>query len=266
MKAELSDFDKNYINDIYAGHRMHGLNKPDNFIDNSAITLNESKFLQSLILANGRISKTIEIGCAYGLSSLSICSATRNRIDPHHIIIDPKQSTDWDGVGILNLAKINVNFYTLIEKGSEFALPMLAENSGNSIDLALIDGWHTFDQTLIDAFYLIRMLRIGGFLIIDDYDWPAVRKVADYLETLPCLIRVDGAKRGIRKNDKILHKFIFFFGRYNLFLRGKKVNAFLRKRLRGPLLFVFLPQEYETMVCFQKISDDNRNYDFHKKF
>ena len=159
-----------------------------------------------------------------------------------------------------------MNFFTLIEKGSEFALPILAENGGESIDLALIDGWHTFDQTLIDASYLIMMLRVGGFLIIDDYDWPAVRKVADYLETLPCLIRIEGAKRGVGKDDWLLVKAIFFLGRFNPFLRINRVRAFLRKRLSGALSFIFLPQDYETMVCFQKISKDDRSYDFYKKF
>jgi hypothetical protein len=182
------------------------------------------------------------------------------------LIIDPFQSTEWDGVGVLNLKNIGVNFFTLIEKGSEFALPILAENEVESIDLALIDGWHTFDQTLIDAFYLIRMLRVGGFLIIDDYEWPSVRKVVDYLETLPCLTRIEGAKRGVSKDDLLRVKFIFLSGRLNPFLRIRKVREFLRKRLRGRLAFLLSPQDYETMVCFRKISHDNRNYDFYKKF
>jgi hypothetical protein len=112
----------------------------------------------------------------------------------------------------------------------------------------------------------MRMLRVGGFLIIDDYEWPAIRRVVDYLETLPCLIRMDGAKRGVVKNDLLRVKFIFFVGRFNPFLRIKQVRTFLKKRLNQRLSFLLSPQDYETMVCFQKISNDNRNYDFHRKF
>jgi predicted O-methyltransferase YrrM len=39
-------------------------------------------------------------------------------------------------------------------------------------DLAFIDGWHTFDHTLLDAFLSYRMLNIGGLLIIDDVQMP----------------------------------------------------------------------------------------------
>jgi predicted O-methyltransferase YrrM len=266
MAQNLSDIGQNYINDIYAGYPMTGLSKEENFINISAITVNESQFLQSLIAANEEISKTIEIGCAHGLAALSICNATRNRIDPQHLIIDPFQSTDWDFVGVRNLQKIGINFFTLIEKGSEFALPTMVENEVGTIDLALIDGWHTFDHTLVDAFYSIRMLRVGGFLIIDDYEYPAVRKVVDYLETLPCLIRVEGAKRGVNKDDLLRIKFIFLVGRLNPFLRVRRIRESLRKRLSGRISFLLFPQDFETMVCFRKISEDNRNYNFYKKF
>jgi|694.fasta_scaffold145898_1 predicted O-methyltransferase YrrM len=35
-------------------------------------------------------------------------------------------------------------------------------------DFIFIDGWHTFDYTLVDMFYADRLLRIGGYLLIDD--------------------------------------------------------------------------------------------------
>jgi hypothetical protein len=53
----------------------------------------------------------------------------------------------------------------------------------------------------------------------------------DYLETLPCLIRIDGARRGVSKDDLLRVKFIFLMGRFNPFLRIKQVRTFLKKRL-----------------------------------
>ena len=37
-----------------------------------------------------------------------------------------------------------------------------------SLDFIFIDGWHTFDYTLVDFFYSDLLLKIGGIIIIDD--------------------------------------------------------------------------------------------------
>jgi len=35
---------------------------------------------------------------------------------------------------------------------------------GVKIDFAFVDGWHTFDYTLIDFFYIDKILRSGGLV------------------------------------------------------------------------------------------------------
>ena len=81
----------------------------------SAIDQKEGEFLFSIINSDPTICRTLEVGCAYGLSSLYICSATSERPDASHTIIDPFQNTQWDGVGIRNLDEVGFDFYTLIE-------------------------------------------------------------------------------------------------------------------------------------------------------
>src|SRR5215813_8547482 len=56
------------------------------------ISAEEGRFLQELIRAK-RPSKSIEIGCAYGISSLFICEALREVGAKSHTIIDPYQLT-----------------------------------------------------------------------------------------------------------------------------------------------------------------------------
>jgi Methyltransferase domain len=68
---------------------------------------------------------TLEVGCAYGLSSLFICSALQERHGATHTIIDPYQN--GYGVGIRNLEDAGLRFFNLIENKSEFALPKLLE-------------------------------------------------------------------------------------------------------------------------------------------
>ena len=91
------------------------------------------------------------------------------------MIVDPDESTAWCGVGVSNLDRAGIDFYELREEPSEIALPQLLKE-GAEFDLAFIDGWHTFDQTLIDMYYANRLVKVGGYIIIDDADWISVSK------------------------------------------------------------------------------------------
>ena len=143
----------------------------------------EGELIQSII-AEYRFKSSLEIGCAYGLSTLNICAALSKQESPRHTIIDPFQSTDWHGIGVNNLKRAGFDFFELIEQPSELALPSLLQ-AGRTFQFALIDGWHTFDHTLLDFFYINRMLEDGGVVIIDDVSMQSVRKVIRYILNYP---------------------------------------------------------------------------------
>jgi len=44
-------------------------------------------------------------------------------------------------------------------------------------------GMHLFDFTLLDLFYCAKLIRKGGYLVVDDVKMPAVAKVRAYVET-----------------------------------------------------------------------------------
>ena len=56
-------------------------------------------------------------------------------------------------------------------------------NNNKKYDLIFIDGFHTFDYTLLDFFYADLLLNIDGYIIIDDIKHPGVRKCYDYIKT-----------------------------------------------------------------------------------
>lgn len=148
----------------------------------SAISEQEGNALQSIIKElKPKIS--VEIGLAYGVSALYICDAMKqaNHSNFRHIVIDPQQSKEWRSIGYSNLKKAgferNATFY---EQSSHLVLPRL-EEEGLSIDFAFIDGWHTFDYAMLDFFYLDRMLKVGGVIVLDDVWMPGVKKVARYI-------------------------------------------------------------------------------------
>jgi len=127
---------------------------------------------------------TLEVGIGYGISGLFICDALAHTPDARHILIDHMQHSQWwHGIGLRNIR--DAGFGDMIdfrELPSHLALPQL-EMEGVSLDFAFVDGWHTFDHTLIDFFHIDRILRVGGIIAIDDAQWPSVRKACRYIVT-----------------------------------------------------------------------------------
>jgi len=165
----------------------------DSEFKRSAVSREEGNLLRCLA-AKAQVRRTIEVGFGNGVSSLYICSALQGKEGVQHTAIDPFQTSDFHGRGVANLRGAGIDFFRLIELPSEVALPQLLHD-GERYDLALIDGLHTADQTMVDFYYLDRLLRAGGFLVFDDVNARAVNKVARYASTYPNYRLVDVSGR-----------------------------------------------------------------------
>jgi predicted O-methyltransferase YrrM len=218
----------------------------------SEISREEGRLLHDLIANDPSIKRTLEVGCAYGLSSLHICEALRGRPGAHHTIVDPFQMTDWRGLGVQNLDRSGIDFYQLVEEKSEFALPRLVQTEPGTFDFIFIDGWHTVDQTMVDAFFSLRLLRTGGVLVLHDCDRIGIDRIVSYLEKYPCL-------RVLATLDRPPA----------VTLRGK-----VREALGGPIPQFFLPEKPKErfrrkrsrIVALKKIGDDDRPHDWYAPF
>ena len=56
---------------------------------------------------------------------------------------------------------------------------------GTTIDFALIDGWHTFDQVMMEFYYLNRLLAIGGVIAFDDANRRSINRIIRHALTYP---------------------------------------------------------------------------------
>jgi len=146
---------------------------------NSSIKDEEGKFL-SKIITNNKYKNCLEVGLAYGVSSFYILLNEGTNL----ISIDPFQETQWNNYGVKLLKEFELNkFHQLILDKSYNALPQLLNQYGeNSFDLIFIDGWHTFDYTLVDFFYSNLLLRKNGIIVIDDALHKGVNKCVKYIE------------------------------------------------------------------------------------
>ena len=149
----------------------------------SAIKPLEGNFLYNTIIKYN-FRNCLEIGMAYGISAMYILLALKKlNKNPYKLdSIDPYQTTQWNSFGLNLIKDIKLKkHHNLYEDKSYIVLPKLLEKK-EVYDLIFIDGWHTFDYTLLDFFYADLLLKVGGFIIIDDAMHKGVNKCLKYID------------------------------------------------------------------------------------
>jgi len=149
----------------------------------SAINKEEGRQIQK-IMRDYKFEKCLEVGMAFGISAFYILSSNEKA---SLISIDPFQSNNkqWNSNGLKLIKQMGFQKrHDLLEEFSYIALPKLLIKYGNNyFDFIFIDGWHTFDYTLIDFFYADKLLRKGGIILIDDALHKGVQKFVKYVES-----------------------------------------------------------------------------------
>lgn len=128
--------------------------------------------------------RALEVGFAGAVSAMVIMSTMEaNGGEGTLISMDPFQRARSDGVGLVNVRKAGLEHrHKFYEDFDYLVLPrLLAEKT--RLDFGYIDGWHTFDYTLLDFFYVDKMLDKGGVVAFNDCGLKAVRKAIDYVLT-----------------------------------------------------------------------------------
>lgn len=149
-----------------------------------AISPVEGEALRNWVCREGA-AQTIEIGLGYGISTLFMCEGlvANGHADARHVAIDPFQATRFADCGLQFLHEAGVA--PIVDhhaEESQIALPQfLAE--GRRFDLAFVDGNHRFDAVFLDLYYLGRLVRRGGILILDDYQLPGIARAAAFFLT-----------------------------------------------------------------------------------
>ena len=140
--------------------------------------------LRDLLIAEGA-ETVVEVGLAYGRSALAIGEAlvTVGAGRPLHLIIDPLQATEWSNVGweLLRSAGLDT-IARLVRQPSSMALSQLVAK-GLVADAAFVDGSHRFHEVFVDLYFLRKIVRPGGIIVLDDHWWPSVRAAQHYYET-----------------------------------------------------------------------------------
>lgn len=136
------------------------------------------------LLISERVQTVVEIGLAYASSALAIGEAlvTVAAPEPRHVVIDPFQQSAWSNVGWDLLCKAGLDSIASLRLApSSLALPQLL-TEGVVADAAVVDGSHRFHEVFVDLYFLRKVVRPGGLVVVDD-DWtPSVRTAVRYYE------------------------------------------------------------------------------------
>lgn len=137
----------------------------------------------ALIAEQARV--VIEVGLAYGSSALAIGEALLHReaTGISHVLIDPYQESayanvGWEALSAAGLAESSM----LIREPSSIALARLA-GEGFTADAAFVDGSHRFHEVFVDLYYMRKLVRPGGVVILDDAAWPSVAAALRYYDS-----------------------------------------------------------------------------------
>jgi predicted O-methyltransferase YrrM len=176
----------------------------------SNIRLADAEALYETVLRT-RPATVLEVGMAFGTSSLAILTALRDAGQNGKLLsIDPMQTTYWKGCGLASIARAGYRDRHEIHEDYDYnVLPRLL-SSGLKVDFAYIDGWHTFDYTLLDWWYVDRMLNVGGTVAFNDCGYPAVDKAIQFVLTHRKYTEIDVGNPVARRRLKELLRFLTF--------------------------------------------------------
>jgi predicted O-methyltransferase YrrM len=140
----------------------------------------QGEALRDLAMAEG-VERSIEVGLALGMSALFLCQAVLPR-GGSHVAVDPFQTESWNGAGLRTLREAGVEeLVEVIEEESQLALPRLVAE-GREFDFAFVDGDHRFEGVFLDLYFMTRLVKPGGLVVVDDMWMPAVRTAVAYVE------------------------------------------------------------------------------------
>ena len=139
--------------------------------------------VRDLLIAE-EVQTVVEIGLAYGSSALAIGEALLAVDAPHprHIVIDPFQRQAFNNVGWDLLCSAGLDSIAdLVGAPSSIALAQLVLD-GAVADAAFIDGSHRFHEVFVDLYFLRKIVKPGGLILLDDDYQPPVRAAVRYYE------------------------------------------------------------------------------------
>jgi predicted O-methyltransferase YrrM len=170
---------------MYRGEAQLGTDGQPHPIDKETrISPSVGMWLYNLCLSL-KAEATLEIGMAYGFSTLYFLAAIAKYQTGHHTAIDPFQRPQWYGIGLAHAQAVGSilgsdSAFLLIEDRSDRAATDLAR-ANRMFQIILIDGNHRFDDVLVDFYLYAPLCAIGGYIVFDDMWMSSIQTVVAFV-------------------------------------------------------------------------------------
>jgi predicted O-methyltransferase YrrM len=124
---------------------------------------------------------SIEVGMAYGFSTLFFAAAMAKNGHGQHAAIDPFEHSGWQGIGLEKMRDVGTSIEFIEQMGTQAAAEITKQ--GRMFDLIFIDGNHRFDDVLVDFTVFAPLVRENGHILFDDMWLPSVRAAVAFIQT-----------------------------------------------------------------------------------
>lgn len=170
---------------MYRGEKQKGADGVFHEIDSvTRISVSQGMWMYNFLTVE-KPKHTLEIGLAYGFSTLYFLAAISKNGSGYHTAVDPFQFCMWHGIGLTHAQRLSMNTisrFTFIEERSDRAFVDFARE-GRVFDFIFIDGYHRFDDVLVDFYLYAQLCSIGGFIVIDDMWMRSIQAVASFVRS-----------------------------------------------------------------------------------
>jgi len=213
----------------------------------------QCEFLQSIIQDN-KFKNSLEIGFAFGASTLAITEAVAQN-GGYHLVIDKFENSHWGGSGLDLLQQ--AGYSEKLEFKEEFCyrvLPKLLED-GRKFDFTYIDSTKQFDWLLVDFFYIDKILETNGIIVFDDAHMPGIRKLIRFITQFPNYkLYSQFPKNLIPSKPNSLKKGLKYLPKAENYFKEDILKSDFELHLNA------------TCAAIIKLGEDTRNWDWHQDF
>ena len=207
-----------------------------------AIEIEEIRFFESLLDTDCNI--VLDIGVGKGVSTVLFSAlAGITKV----IAVDPYQSTEHNNssLKLAEVLKLSSDIL-LIEKKSIDANQEITE-LGLKTDFAFVDGYHSFDCTLIDFIVANEHLKVGGLIAFHDCFYHQKQAVIGF-------VLKNRDYEFVKKYPVCKHSLLKRLARFVIHVVRYKTNPVRHFRLLNPF------KTDSSLVVLRKISNDEPKY------
>jgi predicted O-methyltransferase YrrM len=167
---------------LHMGHRQTGIDGAMHEIDSqTGIRMDDGLQIYELV-RKLRPQRTLEIGFAYGVSTLYFLAALRANGFGSHVAVDPYEVEQWKGIGLMKVKEVKMeSSFQFISERSHPAMAKLGDKR-LTFGVIFIDGAHLYDIAFADFVLADVLCPKGGYILLHDTWMGSIQRIISFIE------------------------------------------------------------------------------------